>query len=204
MKRTATTLMVLIVSQAASAQSTSGDRSDSFLEPTLSQLGAYLTVPVGDRYRRTLAEAFLKGAPRAGFNPSETKIFADSIIRGDLRVIPGGEWGFIVPDGRDPNGPIVPADPGSPKVSYLRSLVSVKMTIEFLEKYSTIKLIVKPAPPRDYHVVVNGEPCPATDAGVYKVLPGESIVNATRPDKPKCEWRGSIAPGAVQEVDCSL
>jgi hypothetical protein len=193
-----------MVSQAASAQSTNSNRSDSFFEPTLNQLGAYLTAPVGDRYHRRLAEAFVKDASRAGFNPSETKIFADSISRGDLRIIPGGAWGFIVPDGRDPNGLIVSADPDSPKVSYLRSLVSVRMATEFLEKYSTIKLIVKPAPPRDYHVVVNGEPCPATDAGIYKVLPGESIINATRPDKPKCEWHGSIAPGAVQEVDCSL
>jgi len=89
-------------------------------------------------------------------------------------------------------------------VNYLLSFRSVQSATAFFEKYSTIKLIVNPAPPRDYKVIVNGEECPATEAGTYKVMPGESVVNATRPSKPQCEWHGPIAPGAVQEVNCSL
>ena len=89
-------------------------------------------------------------------------------------------------------------------MDYLLSFASIQHATGLLERFSTIKLTVKPAPPRDYKVIVNGEECPATEAGIYKVMAGVSVINATRPDKPKCEWHGSIAPGGVQEVNCQL
>ena len=73
-----------------------------------------------------------------------------------------------------------------------------------MEKFSTIKLEVQPAPPRDYKVVVNGEECPATEEGVYKVLPGDSSINVSRPNLPVCQWRGPLTAGQTRVVNCRL
>jgi hypothetical protein len=201
MKLTAAMLVLLTSSQVANAQTTNAKSADPFFDPALRQLGVYLTAPVANEYRRSAANKFSKGAAQAGFSGDETQAFSKGMITGDIRFEQGGKWGRIVSG--DPNVRI-DAEPGRTKAGYLTSFSTVQSATEFLEKFSTIKLIVKPAPPRDYKVIVNGEECPATEAGIYKVMPGESVINASRPDKPKCEWHGSIAAGAIQQVDCSL
>ncbi|WP_166299588.1 hypothetical protein [Bradyrhizobium sp. 2S1] len=178
-----------------------GKRVDFFFDPALDQLGVYLTAPVADDFRRISAAKFLEGAAQAGFNVHETTALSRGMVAGDLRYESGGKSGWIASANADVR---IAAEPGSSKAGYLQSFRTVERTTVILEKYSTIRLLVNPAPPRDYNVTVNGEVCPATEAGIYKVMPGESVVNATRPKKPKCEWRGSIAPGAVQEVKCAL
>jgi hypothetical protein len=176
-------------------------KSDSFLDPAINQLGIYLTTAVADAYRREAATKFSEGATRAGFNAQETASFASSLVKGDIQVRSGGAWGVLVSGDRQV---ALPANPGSEKVRYLNSFRTEQSLTGFLQRFATIKLIVNPAPPRDYKVVVNGEECPATEAGIYKVMPGKSAISTTRPSKPTCEWSGSIAPGAVQEVNCAL
>jgi hypothetical protein len=90
------------------------------------------------------------------------------------------------------------------KSDYLLSFRSAQTVGAYLERFSTIKLVVKPAPPRDYTVIINDETCPATEEGVYKVLPGSAKVNVSRTKKPRCNWQGSIGAGATQLIECSL
>jgi hypothetical protein len=74
----------------------------------------------------------------------------------------------------------------------------------WLERFPTIRLIVQPAPPRDYSVAINGEFCPPTERGLYKVPAGPVEVRVTRGAKPPCVWSGNLADGLTQEVPCAL
>ena len=198
MKTSVAVVIALFASQAANAQTKGTKSADELFGPALNQLGIYLTGPVADSYRRAAAAKFSDGAVKAGFNSVETKSFSASMVSGEIRFGPQGSSDWIY--SRDAALP-----PGEKaKAGYLLSFASVESATTFLVKYSTIKLLVKPAPPRDYKVIVNGEECPATEAGIYKVMPGESAVKVSRPSKPECEWRGSIGPAGVQEIDCSL
>jgi hypothetical protein len=192
-------MIAVVVSPIASAQTRDNKLTyDQFFGPALAKQAPYLTGPVADSYRQVAAAKFLDGAEHAGFSSREAKGFSDGMVKGDIIFVPGGVWGNIV---SKQAGVEISLEPGKKK-AYLLSFTDVQTAI--LEKYSTIRLLVKPAPPRDYKVIVNGEECPATEAGIYKVMPGESAVKVSRPSIKECEWHGPIGPGAVQEVDCSL
>jgi hypothetical protein len=87
---------------------------------------------------------------------------------------------------------------------YVASLFSITTVSDFLETFATVQLDVKPVPPRDYKVVINGDDCPTTDKAVYRVLPGVTTVNVTRAKKPPCTWNGDIPAGKEQLVSCKL
>jgi hypothetical protein len=74
----------------------------------------------------------------------------------------------------------------------------------WLEKFPTIRLIVQPAPPRDYSVAINGEDCPATERGLYKVPSGSVEVRVVRAGKPPCVWTGNLTYGRTQDVPCDF
>jgi hypothetical protein len=178
-------------------------RSDSaegtpFFGTVINHSDFYITKLVAESYRRSAAADFARGAGQAGFNDNEIRSFSQGMITGNIRVVPGGPAGWIVATGS------VVSYADTPKSSFLNLFRSTERATTFFERFAAIKLVVQPAPPRDYKVVVNGEECAATDAGVYKVMPGESAINVTRPSKPQCEWHGPIATGATKEVDCSL
>jgi hypothetical protein len=77
-------------------------------------------------------------------------------------------------------------------------------TEHFLQKYPMIRLIVNPAPPRDYSVSINHQDCKATEKGLYKVLPGLTRVRVERSGKAPCEWSGRLLQGDSQEILCNL
>jgi hypothetical protein len=74
----------------------------------------------------------------------------------------------------------------------------------WLVRFPTIRLIVQPAPPRDYRVAINGEDCPATERGLYKVPAGPVMVRVVRTGKPPCVWNGNLEEGRTQEVPCNF
>jgi hypothetical protein len=74
----------------------------------------------------------------------------------------------------------------------------------WLENFPTIRLIVQPAPPRDYSVAINGEDCPPTERGLYKVPSGLVQVRVERAGKPPCVWSGRLTDGRTQEVPCNF
>jgi hypothetical protein len=102
-----------------------------------------------------------------------------------------------IPPGLKP--PPLPPLAGPPGVS----TNPFERLMAFLETFPTIRIVVQPAPPRDYSVVINGEECPATEQGVYKVPGGWVDVRVERPGKPPCVWKGPLLKGK-QEVACQL
>jgi hypothetical protein len=74
----------------------------------------------------------------------------------------------------------------------------------WLERFPTIHLIVQPVPPRDYNVTINGEDCPTTERGLYKVPFGRVEVRVERTGKPSCLWNGQLVDGRTQEVACNF
>lgn len=74
----------------------------------------------------------------------------------------------------------------------------------WLARFPTIRLIVQPAPPRDYSVSINGEDCPTTERGLYKVPFGSVEVRVERAGKPPCVWSGRLTDGRTQEVPCNF
>jgi hypothetical protein len=74
----------------------------------------------------------------------------------------------------------------------------------WLERFPTIHLVVQPAPPRDYSVAINGEDCPATERGLYKVPFGSVEVRVVRTGRPPCVWSGKLVDGRTQEVSCNF
>jgi hypothetical protein len=182
----------------------------------LQEADVYLTPTAERKLKTQIASDFAKGAQQAGFSRWQTSEFAEALRLGTVASMPGGAHGYYV--AKPLHGPTISYDvpnvnaadvnviPGgdTPSVRYLFSFTSKDRLNVYLQKFSTIKLNVEPVPPRDYSIVINGDNCRATEKGEYKVLPGVSTVQVTRPPKPSCEWSGSIAEGATQLVACKL
>jgi hypothetical protein len=170
----------------------------------LQEAGVYLTPTAERNFRTTIASDFAAGAGQAGFSGPQIPAFANAIAFGKIYSVGGGRSGYYVANSPNPGETTsIPGDK-APAVSFLFSFITNEKFNIYLQKFSTIKITVDPVPPRDYGVVINGDNCPATEKGEYKVMPGASIVKVTRATKPSCEWRGSIAEGATQFVACKL
>src|SRR5262249_1648267 len=173
----------------------------------LQEAGVYLTATAENNLRRQIGNDFVKNVP-AGFS-SNPSAFANAVAFGKIYSVGSGRVRWYVPNLEEGSNSLddapakIPAD-ATPSVRYLFSFTTVERLNTYLQKFSTIKINVEPVPPRDYAVVINGENCPATEKGEYKVMPGESTVKVTRPPKPSCDWSGSIAEGATQLVACKL
>ena len=158
----------------------------------------FLTKPVKDQLSVQISERFKAEAQKVGFSQQETAIVAKGFADQSLRQVPGGAWGGVVSSGgrlnfRNPQ-----------QAAYIEFVSNPATYTNFLERYATVQLDVRPIPPRDYKVVINGEPCEATERAVYRVLPGSVTVEVTRIGKPPCSWKGSVASGHEQLVKCSL
>lgn len=174
------------------------------LERELQKSGVYMTATANRQFRQLVAADFALGAEKAGFTPDQSSKFTNSIAIGNIRVVSGGVAGFYVADDGRATGPASIPGEATPLVSYLLSFASAEKVGVYLQKFSTIKIEVQPAPPRDYKIVINGEACQATEKSEYKVMPGESSVNVSRPAMPACAWKGPIAAGQTQVVPCKL
>jgi hypothetical protein len=71
----------------------------------------------------------------------------------------------------------------------------------YVQRFPKVQLDVRPVPPRDYTVLINDEPCPATEKSEYLVRSGRISLIVTRESKT-CRWSGQLAPGQVQIVPC--
>jgi hypothetical protein len=173
----------------------------------LQEAGVYMTPTAERNLRRQIADDFGKGAQQVGFTPEQTFSFGNAIAFGaKIRSVPqaDGRPGFYDVEPNLAPFPYARIPANTPLVSYLLSFTSKERLSMYLQKFSTIKISVEPAPPRDYRVVINGDDCPATEKSEYKVMPGQSTVKVTRSPKPTCEWTGPIAAGATQLVPCRL
>jgi hypothetical protein len=74
----------------------------------------------------------------------------------------------------------------------------------WIERFPTIRLVVEPTPPRDYIVSINGEDCPPTERGLYKVPIGATNVRVERSGRAPCLWSGTLVDSRTQEVLCNF
>jgi hypothetical protein len=164
---------------------------------------AYLTKPVRVVFSNVMAERIATIAPQVGFNTIETRALAEGIRNGSLT--------FIRPQGDFVAGNIV-AQTATDRVEFrtpiqvdtIQQALNVSTYRPLLQKYATVRLEVKPVPPRDYKVEINGEDCPATVQGLYVVPPGTTAVKASRIGKTDCVWSGVIPGGDEHVVQCQL
>lgn len=73
-----------------------------------------------------------------------------------------------------------------------------------LEQFPRVTVVVKPVPPVDYLVEINGENVEATEKGFYRVAIGDVVVRVTRKKHPECLWKGTLKEGDQQVVNCKL
>jgi hypothetical protein len=86
-------------------------------------------------------------------------------------------------------------------VKQLSSLFSINSK---MNGFPTIEIAVRPDPPRDFAVEINGETAPS-DASTYKVPGGSIVVRVTRSGRAPCSWRGWLAgPQEKKTINCEL
>ncbi|MBZ9815748.1 hypothetical protein [Mesorhizobium sp. CA7] len=73
-----------------------------------------------------------------------------------------------------------------------------------LEQFPRVTVVVKPVPPIDYLVEINGENVEATEKGFYRVSIGDVVVRVTRKRHSECLWKGTLKEGDQQVVNCKL
>ncbi|MBY0250037.1 MAG: hypothetical protein K2X54_01415 [Methylobacterium organophilum] len=74
----------------------------------------------------------------------------------------------------------------------------------FLDALANIRVKVRPAPPRDYVVTINGRPYPASERSIYAIPPGVVQISVLRKGKPPCNWAGAVGIEAEKVLDCRL
>ena len=185
-------------SQVAGAQEIDGTEA---LRAWERETGVYVTKAAKDRFPSYQASTFADSAPAYGFQNPE-KIAAAMSRGSKLQIEPSNTFG---------KQKVLTDDIGQRSLigderqyAYVLSLFSFPTVASFLEKFATIRLSVQPVPPRDYKVVINGEDCPATEKGEYRVLPGSATINVTRVSKPACTWKGEIPAGKEHLVSCQF
>jgi hypothetical protein len=145
---------------------------------------------------RRLFLAFALATPAIAFaeSPDEINAAIDAASSKIDAYVTKGLRAKIVSDRpAEINCPLGICDAGS----ILKNSISIS-----LESFPTIHISVDPIPPRDFKVSINGEDCPATEAGLYKVPVGSAQVSVVRSGKTPCTWSGSMARGQTQLVSC--
>jgi hypothetical protein len=152
--------------------------------------GVYLTKPVHSALTAHIASAIMTSAPRVGFNEKDTMTLVTGALDGSLKIKDYAGQGPVVST--------VVAETSAGNVQFrnavqldaIQRVASLSSQSAFLENFATVKLDVKPVPPRDYKVVINGEDCEATERALYRVPAGDTAVLVNRTGKPNCSWSG--------------
>jgi hypothetical protein len=163
--------------------------------------GAYITAPVAKDLGRARASEFAKAASSAGFTSRETRVIARGLRDAAIALVDpsASVWRqtFETPHGSVTVSTIEQA-------GLIRRAMGYLPYADFFDHYATIRLAVRPAAPRDYKVVINGENYPVTDKATYLVRPGKVSVTVTRARKPPCTWTGAVSHAKVRAVKCGL
>jgi hypothetical protein len=163
-----TTLYLLV--QTIAVQSAFAQDASKLIDRWQRDTGIYVTRSVREQFPSYQADEFAK---RTSMSDSKNREqIAGAIRRSQVQI----SAGFAV--WRNDEGQIqrIPLDQNS-------NVFNSATFSAFVDKFATVHLTVKPVPPRDYQVVINGESCPATIRGLYRVSPGTTVVNVTRPKK---------------------
>jgi hypothetical protein len=151
--------------------------------------GIILTEEALDAYRASMPDRLGTAGPLSGGVLGG--LVANSIARraNNPGTIAGVE---VRPDAGEPNLE-------EPSRATVRASV-----IGFLDALANIRVRVRPAPPRDYAVMINGRAYPASDRSIYAIPPGTVQVSVSRKGKPPCHWIGTVNTEVDKILDCRL
>jgi hypothetical protein len=163
--------------------------------------GAFITAPVAKDLGQARAAEFIKAASSAGFTSKETRLVARGLRDATIAVVDlsASAWRQTF---KTPHGSVTVST--IEQAGLIRRAMGYLPYSDFFDHYATIRVIVSPAPPRDYKVTINGEHCPTTDKATYLVRPGKASVTVTLTGKPLCAWAGTVSVTTEQAVECSL
>ncbi|MCJ2079888.1 hypothetical protein [Methylobacterium sp. J-090] len=74
----------------------------------------------------------------------------------------------------------------------------------FLDALANIQIKVRPLPPRDYIVTINGRSYPASERSIYAIPPGIVQISVSRKGKHPCQWAGAVGTEGDKVLDCRL
>ncbi|RWC92303.1 MAG: hypothetical protein EOS72_01935 [Mesorhizobium sp.] len=172
------------------------------LDVALTTWSAETGIVVTTASRKTLllliAQQLPESGMEAGISPDKAKQLYDMMLdTGYITVTPGGETGFWT------NGDLRLPVEGA-ELKWAEAAFSPAAVSRIVSHRPRVKIIVKPVPPLNYVVRINGEVAPSTEQSEYVVDEGETIVLVTRKGKADCEWQGPLAVGDVQQVSCKM
>jgi hypothetical protein len=94
------------------------------------------------------------------------------------------------------------ADTATLTANALDRLATLRAVGFWLERYPTIRVIVRPTPPKDFLLTINGELCPATEKAMYRVPIGAVTIRVWRQGSAPCEKTYAASEGQVYDVHC--
>lgn len=159
-------------------------------------------IVVATASRKTLlvliADQLQESGKGAGVDPAKAKQLYDMMLdTGYIAATPGGKTGFWT------NGELRLPVEGA-ELKWAEAAFSPAAVSRIISHRPRVKIIVKPVPPLNYVVWINGEVAPSTEQSEYVVDEGETIVLVTRKGKADCQWRGPLAVGDVKQMDCKM
>ncbi|MDX0060412.1 hypothetical protein GOC19_29105 [Sinorhizobium meliloti] len=91
----------------------------------------------------------------------------------------------------------------------IKGLASIRaVNVNYIEtqlvRLPRIALSVRPNPPEDFTIEVNGELAPVTKELEYAVDVGAATVRVKRIAKPDCVWSGQLQIGERRRVECQM
>jgi hypothetical protein len=186
----------LATSPAAFAQVNAADSIDNWSRQT----GIYVTRAVKAQFPNYQATRFVRSDDYAAVDNAPA--LASAMRDSKLKLTPGGMRGRVVIENE--NGSITDVGLGSQQNRYVASLFGFNTVSGFIKKFATVRLNVKPVPPRDYKVHINDEDCAVSEKDMYIVPSGTTSVSVSRVKKPPCNWSGDIPAGEEHLVSCKL
>lgn len=196
-------ILVVLLSMAASDLKAEDLKyrvsADDFITEWVNTTGIIVTPQARDVVWKAISVGIESQAKDAGLDAGKAQALAALMAdAGYVAVVPGGEYGFWS------NGTSKFAVGSLNEFESFVAVSKYSNVVNIIYKRPRIKIRVKPIPPRDYKITIDGHPVDSTELSEYVVNEGTVSVVVTRKDRKDCLWEGELALGEVKDVSCRL
>ena len=191
--------LALLISLPAYAQAPERAGYRAYNEFGFANGGEFLTSQARKRINDELVREIASNPELSREGKELTTILLRQVGQVEVRAVPG-EGAVII----SPMAIYAPVRIRPAAERFFASLFSPQGLAPRINVLPLIEISVRPAPPRDYTIMINGERCPPTERSAYRVEPGPVTVKVERQGKPTCDWRGSLLAGEKHSMDCPL
>ncbi|MER9524857.1 hypothetical protein NKI96_14905 [Mesorhizobium sp. M0292] len=173
--------------------------ADDFIAEWVSSTGIVVTPQAKGVVWKAISVGIESQAKNAGLDTERAQAIAALMANaGYVTVVPGGDYGFWS------NGTNKFAISSLNEFEVFVSASKYTNVTDILYKRPRIRIIVKPTPPRDYIITIDGQLVDSTELSEYVVNEGTVSVTITRKDRKDCLWEGEMAVGEVKDISCRL